>query len=194
MENRAAINQENSKHSTGPKTPEGKKISSQNALRHGLTAQTALLPTEDPAAYEQHLQAFLDEFQPQTALELHLTTTLVETSWRLRRVATLEVKVLSAESLETQLKGLAILSTHGQRLSRQFERTAADLRALQKTRIAQEDAALREYLDIRQMYEEKEEDWDPVADGFVFSDSQIDRATQARNRERLVDEAAEYAD
>jgi hypothetical protein len=37
---RAAINRENSLKSTGPITDAGKKVSSLNALRHGLTGQT----------------------------------------------------------------------------------------------------------------------------------------------------------
>jgi hypothetical protein len=48
---RAAINRANSAHSTGPRTESGKQRSSQNALSHGLTARTAVLPTEDPDAY-----------------------------------------------------------------------------------------------------------------------------------------------
>src|SRR5579864_3161863 len=42
---RAAINRANAQHSTGPRTPEGKAPSSQNALGHGLTSRIALLPS-----------------------------------------------------------------------------------------------------------------------------------------------------
>ena len=45
---RAATNRANSLHSTGPRTEPGKQRSSLNALRHRLTARTAVLPTEDP--------------------------------------------------------------------------------------------------------------------------------------------------
>ncbi len=44
-------NQENAKHSTGPKTEAGKLNSKLNATRHGLTGQTVVLPTEDAHAY-----------------------------------------------------------------------------------------------------------------------------------------------
>jgi hypothetical protein len=40
---RVAINRANSQHSTGPRTESGKQRSSLNALRHGLTARTAVL-------------------------------------------------------------------------------------------------------------------------------------------------------
>jgi len=45
---------------TGPKTPEGKAISCMNALKTGLTGRTVLLPTDDAAAFEQHIQAYFD--------------------------------------------------------------------------------------------------------------------------------------
>ena len=60
---RGAINRANSQHSTGPRTETGKQRSSLNALRHGLTAQTAVLPNEDPATYQRHIQQFLDEYK-----------------------------------------------------------------------------------------------------------------------------------
>ena len=48
--NTASINRENAQHSTGPKTEAGKQKSSLNALRHGLTGQTVVMPAEDLAA------------------------------------------------------------------------------------------------------------------------------------------------
>ena len=41
-------NRRNAQLSTGPKTPEGKATSSQNATQHGLTSQRVVLPDEDP--------------------------------------------------------------------------------------------------------------------------------------------------
>ena len=48
---RRAINRANARHSTGPKTEVGKKQSSLNALRHGLTGQIVVMPYEDLLAY-----------------------------------------------------------------------------------------------------------------------------------------------
>jgi hypothetical protein len=42
-------NRRNAQRSTGPKTPSGKARASQNAVRHGLTAETVIGPLEDPA-------------------------------------------------------------------------------------------------------------------------------------------------
>ncbi len=157
--NRAQINIANAQHSTGPKTPEGKKKSSLNALRHGLTGQIVVMPTEDLEAYQSHLKSFADECDPQGAIESNLVQALADASWRLNRAAALEANLLTlaaarhplilddapsqvrdalaiAAALESQTKALSNLSIHTQRLSRQFERTAAQLRELQETRRA----------------------------------------------------------
>src|ERR1700693_6029017 len=126
------INRANAQHSTGPKTEAGKKQSSLNALRHGLTGQIVVMPTEDLQAYQSHLNSFNDEYDPQGATEAHLVQALADASWRLNRVAALETNLLSlaavgdpladamaiAASLESQSKALANLSMHSQRLSR----------------------------------------------------------------------------
>ena len=212
--NRTEINRANAQHSTGPKTPEGKKHSSLNALRHGLTGQIIVMPTEDLHAYQLHLKSFTDEYHPKGATESHLVQALADTSWRLNRVAALETNLLTlgvanAQSpitdapqkvqdafsivvaLESQSKALANLSMHSQRLSRQFERTLIQLRDLQKTRRAQEKSDLSDLLDIMEMYESKGEIYRPSDDGFVFSQTQINARIRARNRERLVLEALE---
>jgi hypothetical protein len=92
---RAATNRANSQHSTGPRTEAGKQRSSQNALRHGLTAASPVLPSEDPAAYQDHRRRFFDEYQPATPTESQLVQELADTSWRLNRIPLLEAEVLA---------------------------------------------------------------------------------------------------
>jgi hypothetical protein len=91
---RATINRANALHSTGPRTPEGKARSSKNALCHGLSSRTALLPAEDPAAYQRHSRQFFDEYRPATATETHLTRELADVSWRMNRIPALEADAL----------------------------------------------------------------------------------------------------
>jgi hypothetical protein len=212
---RAEINRTNAQHSTGPKTEAGKKQSSLNALRHGLTGQIVVMPTEDLAAYQLHLKSFTGEYHPEGATEAHLVQALADTSWRLNRVAALETNLLNlgianatspisdapqqvqdalsiVSALESQSKALSNLSMHSQRLSRQFERTVAQLRDLQKTRRAQEKQELNDVVDIIEMVESRGETYDPSADGFVFSESQISESKRARNRESLILEAYEH--
>ncbi len=212
--NRIEINRANAQHSTGPKTAAGKKQSSLNALRHGLTGQIVVMPTEDLRAYQLHLKSFTDEYAPKGATESHLVQALADTSWRLNRVAALETNLLTlgitsgspisdapqqvqdamsiVAALESQSKALSNLSMHSQRLSRQFERTVTQLRDLQKTRLSQEKQELDELLDIIEMIESTGKTYDPSTDGFVFSELQIDAARRARNRESLAEEAFEH--
>jgi hypothetical protein len=206
--NRSEINRANSQHSTGPKTEAGKQRSSLNALRHGLTGQIVVMPTEDLRAYQSHLESFTDEYQPQGATEANLVQALADTSWRLNRVAALETNLLTlgianggspiddalsiVASLESQSKALSNLSLHSQRLSRQFERTVAQLRDLQKTRLEKENQDLENLLNIMEMYESKGETYNPSDDGFVFSETEINQAVLACNRKRLTDEAWDH--
>jgi len=194
MSANAQTNRANAQHSTGPKTPEGKQRSSLNALRHGLTA----VPSEDLAAYQAHLQSFIDQYDPQDPTESHLLQTLADIAWRNQRVAIMEANLLAAAPnpsgdamsivvfLEKQTRALSSLSLHGQRLSRQFEKTLAQLRQLQSNRKAKEEYDMELLLEIMEIHEKKGEPYGPSEDGFVFTPERIDQAILVRNREILA--------
>ena len=101
---RAEINRANAGHSTGPQTVAGKQNSRYNALRHGLTSQMVVMPTEDPQIYERHLKSFTDEYQPQGATEANLVQALADTAWRLNRVTAIEGTLLT-EAADNQRFG-----------------------------------------------------------------------------------------
>ena len=92
---RAAINRANAAKSTGPKSTAGKQISALNALRHGLTGQVIVLPTDDLTAYEKHTKAFHQEYAPQGPTETHLTQTIADGAWRLNRLRAMETNLLA---------------------------------------------------------------------------------------------------
>src|SRR6266849_6243146 len=71
--NRAETNRANAQHSTGPRTDAGKQRSSLNALRHGLTGHTIVLPSDDLAAYERFSKGFFNQYQPKNPTEVQLT-------------------------------------------------------------------------------------------------------------------------
>jgi len=162
--------------------------------RRGLT----VMPNEDLQVYQLHLKSFTDEYHPEGATESHLVQALADTSWRQNRVAALEVNLLTLATdnpphqidVGATAKALANLSLHSQRLSRQFERTVAQLRDLQQTRRTQEKQDLDNLLDVMEIYKAKGETYRPSEDGFVFSPSQIKQATLRRNREHLIAKAA----
>ena len=82
---KSAANRRNAQKSTGPKTPEGKAASAQNATSHGLSSSFAVLPHEDPAAYAQLLETLQKEHTPATDHEKFLVTQMAESRFRLHR-------------------------------------------------------------------------------------------------------------
>ena len=58
---RLEANRRNAKKSTGPRTEEGKRRSSLNAITHGMTARIALLPDEDQAAFDRRMVQWVQE-------------------------------------------------------------------------------------------------------------------------------------
>src|SRR5690348_7896825 len=85
----------NGAKSRGPKTDAGKQRSSQNAVKHGLTSQTLVLPCEDPADYQRLLDSYIDYFHPGGPVELDLVHEMVAAKWRLNRAALIETQLLA---------------------------------------------------------------------------------------------------
>ena len=96
-EKQLKANRENAKKSTGPKSAGGKRISSQNALTHGLFAKAVLLPGESLENFNSLHRAYINEFIPIIQQEFDLIETLTMCRWRIRRVWTLEASSLSSE-------------------------------------------------------------------------------------------------
>lgn len=86
----------NGAKSRGPKTEAGRARSSQNALKHGLTSRNLVLPSEDPAEYDDLLRSYLDQFQPAGPVERDLVHEMVSAKWRLDRIALIETELFNA--------------------------------------------------------------------------------------------------
>jgi hypothetical protein len=74
-------NRENAKNSTGPVTPEGKAISSQNRVVHGLSGQFRVIAGENQAAFNDMLDEFMRDEQPIGIAEVELVKKMVESIW-----------------------------------------------------------------------------------------------------------------
>jgi hypothetical protein len=83
-------NRRNARLSTGPVTEEGKRKSRQNALRHGLTAETVIDALEDAEDYAAFEMAVAADYDPQLAVERELVLRLASLLWRLRRATAIE--------------------------------------------------------------------------------------------------------
>jgi len=209
---RAAVNKANAQHSTGPRTAAGKQRSSLNALRHGLTGQTIVLPSEDLASYQRHSQAFLDEYQPKGANETQLVQSLLDTAWQVNRAAAIETNLFSLginemedriranhPEAETALAMALVYREHNrafanigisrQRLSRQYERTLAQLRQIQAERHKNEEHQLDNAVKILKMHNDvslpdQAAPYNPADDGFVFSKAEIETYMGREERRR----------
>ena len=83
-------NRRNARFSTGPVTEDGKKRSRQNALRHGLTAETVIAALEDAADYAAFEMAITADYDANSAVERELVLPLASLLWRLRRATAIE--------------------------------------------------------------------------------------------------------
>jgi len=92
---RAEINRRNARKSTGPKTPEGKARSRFNAVKHGMTAKTPVLPGEDAEALQARLDAWTADLAPGNEVEQYLVGRAVRASWQLDRADRVDVARLT---------------------------------------------------------------------------------------------------
>ncbi len=162
-----AANQANAQLSTGPVTEAGKAISSKNALKHGLTGKTVLLPTDDPAEYQHLLDLYNKRLAPATDEEQALVQSLLDSTWRIARIKNLETGILLKGQIElaklyedqpeprrAQLiqvetylkyeKSIRNLNVQEARLHRRMEKDQAELTRLQTLRKREESQALRQ--------------------------------------------------
>ena len=160
-------NRENAQSSTGPTSSEGKAKVSVNALKTALTGVTVLLPSEDYEAYKSHILSYEKLFNPVGPEECSLTQSIADLRWRLNRIPSLEMALLTIgrselarrhESfhqptlnpiLEMEIRRLYVkdfrnLHLQENRLARRREKEMAELKALQAERIAKEKEALKE--------------------------------------------------
>ncbi len=89
----------NGAKSHGPATPEGKARSSANSRRHGLASASILMDGESAEDFQLLRADFLNQFQPQTAVETDLVDVMAIARWRLRRLLAIEAHLFDLEIL-----------------------------------------------------------------------------------------------
>ena len=169
----AAANFANAQSSTGPKTSEGKAASSQNSLKHGLTAKTVLLPGEDPAEYQALTQGMTTDLAPGNTIESGLAQELINLQWRLQRVPRLEALLLDVDIPD--FKALNNISLHAARMKRQYSATLKEFLQLQAARIQQEESEMQEAIILRRADVILNRPTDFAPFGFVFTVDEVDR-------------------
>ncbi|HEX3742802.1 MAG TPA: hypothetical protein VHW09_02690 [Bryobacteraceae bacterium] len=88
-----AANRRNAQKSTGPRTPEGKARSSQNALKSGIDAHAQIIHNESPAELEHLKFEYHGRFLPGTPEQRMLVDTLIDCEWLLRRFRRTEAEL-----------------------------------------------------------------------------------------------------
>lgn len=195
-------NRANALLSTGPTSEAGRAKSSLNAVKTGLTGRTVLLPADDAAAYEQHVQRFFDKHKPGSDAERTVVQNLADTEWRLLRIPSLEAGIYALGRLEfaelfpeqepavrqqiieakiflTYQRQLNNLSIQEGRLRKQREKDEVRLKEMKASRIKVADLKLgdaaRRYLEAQR----EGKPFDPSQFGFEFSMDLIERRAAA---------------
>jgi hypothetical protein len=195
-----AANQANAQRSTGPRTEEGKKRSSLNALKTGLTGRTILLPGEDAEAYRAHCQNWLEANNPVGHEETELVQPLADTRWRQDRAFALEQNLfalgqvefsdlfsqelpevrnslIQAHTFRAYQKEFSSLIAQQGRLDRCFLRDLVKLHELQQQRKQVEAlraAQLRKAAAAYIAASKERKAFDPAQNGFEFSIAEIE--------------------
>ncbi len=191
-------NRENARRSTGPRTPEGKKRSSLNALRHGLTGQVVVMPDEDLKAYLSFTERYVQDLAPLTEPERQLAQDIANCQWRLNRSASIEQGVYAlghhdfanlndvdhpeihaaltaASTYLSRGKQLESLSRQENRLRRSLQNSLKLYHDMQAQRREREWEEMIKAGPIYKTHKMQNLPYNPTADGFVLSTAQIER-------------------
>jgi hypothetical protein len=153
--NQVSASRANGARSLGPVTPEGKKRSSRNAVRHGLLARCVVLDNESRECFDRHHAQFLDCFRPANDVELGMIEEMIAASWRQRRALAIETRLLdlaiAKEPGDDELIRLAaaytslsqqpqsdLISRYETRLQRMFQRSLNNLLLLRSIELPNE--------------------------------------------------------
>ncbi len=72
-------------HSTGPRTENGKAISSRNSTTHGCCSKQAIIQGESEEEFNQLLEDWLLDYQPEDSVQRSFVEQAVHAQWVLRR-------------------------------------------------------------------------------------------------------------
>ncbi len=194
-EQRSAINRANAEHSTGPNTTDGKKRSSQNARRHGITAQTTIMTEEDRIKHDDFCANMMAGLAPVGAIETFLASSVAEDAWRLNHARAqagnivaighfdgtgdtydavehpeVHTAVTSARTVRDHAKTLELISLYETRIRKSFEKYLEKLEKLQAERKAKHEKDLEEARKFFQLAEINGIPWNPADDGFISND------------------------
>ncbi len=126
---------DNTSASTGPRTPLGKAVSSQNALKHGLASEIMILPGEPVAEWEEFRDGMFAEWQPGTPTEQALVGDMAKHQWLKDRSIRLQNEFLQYAGLkDTNVQRFSVLMRYQTTNERAFARAKKQLEEMRKNR------------------------------------------------------------
>jgi hypothetical protein len=116
----------------GPRTANGKAISSGNSLKHGLASGRVIIPGEDPAEFEALLNDLNAEHVPATPTEQMLVQQMAQSWWLMQRAIRIQNEAFAETRCDSHK--LALFLRYQTTYERAFYRALNSLMKLQKER------------------------------------------------------------
>ena len=138
----AEANRLNALKSTGPRTPAGKAVVAYNATKHGFLSRESLVKGESEADLVDFGKRLRAQLAPVGELELLLVDRIVSTTWRLRRVVSVEAHPAGEHTALDHAFGygrekMGVLSRYEVTLERSLYKALHELQRLQAARDGQ---------------------------------------------------------
>jgi hypothetical protein len=196
--NQIAANQQNAQLSTGPATPAGRERSSQNSTVHGFTGKRLIVKPGEAEAYHKHVQAYLDEFEPDTHKLTDLVHQFADLQWSLHQIFIEQNTVIAlmesiheqddpiqaAASLARSLNTLSLYETRRRRAAKAVEE---EIISLQKTADDLLAKDLARAVPLYKICKAQGKTFDPLEFGFVCS---LENIGDYIDGQRIADEEA----
>src|SRR6266436_588897 len=153
--NQVSASRANGARSLGPVTPEGKKRSLMDGVRHGLLARCVVLDNESRDCFDQVVTQYLECFRPANDVELGMIEEMIAAFWRQRRAWAIEtslmdtaiskepgddelIRIANAFASLSQQPQSALISRYEARLHRMFQHALKNLLLLRTIELPNE--------------------------------------------------------
>ncbi|MEW6413437.1 MAG: hypothetical protein AB1483_13355 [Candidatus Zixiibacteriota bacterium] len=176
-------NRQNARKSTGPKTPQGRTKSSQNAVKHGLYAKTLVIDaprkTENKQDYLDLVESLFKDLEPQGHFQEDLVYKIAECIWRRRRVIAAETAKIRVQLDEIHENTIRSCERYLHRLDDDDPDDAARLEELVETK-------MRDLIDLKSI---PESNWAVLFQRYEMRlDRQLTRAFKLLKELKQMDE------
>jgi hypothetical protein len=184
-------NQQNAQHSTGATSEAGAARSSQNSTKHGYTGRSLVLKPEEIEDYNEHVAAYIAEYEPFTQRQSQLVQQKADLDWSLQQISIEQFNTMThmnvvssqppdpanplavAQQLAPYSKILNTFNLYETRRRRAAKALTEELEALIKSDIERRMKEINEAAKLYKAYKAKGQTFDPAEFGFVCSLQQI---------------------